>query len=119
MAVDATQAREQFHSHAVAHEVALQGSEPDPNEANRHVDAMNCLVAEWGTEAGTVLAPLLAVDQPSTVRSAAASYLIDRGHEEQAIAILESIKADPEASPTAKKDARSTLRWWRKQQQSG
>ncbi|WP_190812728.1 hypothetical protein [Saccharopolyspora pogona] len=112
-----TQAQEDFCAHVRAGEAALKGDEPSVAEADRHTDATNAQVAEWDKQGITaaVLLPLLAQDQAPAIRCAAATYLLNRGHETEALPALEALADDDEIGLVADDADMAIVQWRRKQ----
>ncbi|MGI8311024.1 hypothetical protein [Saccharopolyspora hattusasensis] len=112
-----TQARDEFCAHVRAGEAALKAPEPNVAEADQYTDATNAQVAEWDKQGTTaaVLLPLLAEDQQAAVRCAAGTYLLSRGHEQEALPVLESLAEDDEIGLVAEDADMAIVQWRRKQ----
>ncbi|HEX7659735.1 MAG TPA: HEAT repeat domain-containing protein [Pseudonocardiaceae bacterium] len=111
-------AGERFRSAAAAHWAAVRAG--DASAADRQTEVLDQLASQWADGQGVtdLLAPLLADDEEPTVRGAAAMYLLNRGHADQAVPVLAALADDDEIGLVAE-EAELALLMWKRQQGNG
>ena len=110
---DAAQTQAQFRDLVAAHWTAVNRG--DHKAADKQTETLNHLVthATNSDETAAFLIPLLADNEPSTVRVAAATYALRLGHETEATPVLEDLAENDDIGLVAE-DADMVLMTWRK-----
>jgi predicted GTPase len=111
---DIAEAQQRFRELVSAHWAAVANGQPQ--DANRKTDELNRLVTSAaGSGKTSLLLGLLAEQESTAVKVAAATYALRQGHEAEAVPVLEAIADDDDAGLEAE-DADMALMEWRQKQ---
>ncbi|QIZ38458.1 HEAT repeat domain-containing protein [Saccharopolyspora sp. ASAGF58] len=104
-----SEAQERFRQAVSAHWSAIRSG--TTRDADKHSETASQLVAD-AANASELLTPLLDDAESPQVRCAAATFLLNRGHADEAVPVLEALADDDDIGLVAE-DADMALESWR------